>query len=227
MPRPENCPKVTVLICTLNEEENLPHVLPKIPKWVDEIILVDGHSADNTVEVAQKLRPEIKAMQQPGEGKGNALRYGAQQASGEIVVMLDADGSTNPDDIPKFLEPLLNGYDFAKGSRFLDERPEMPRIRYFGNQVFISLTNVLFRTKYTDLCAGMNAFQRNILAKVDPKGNSYLDEPTLNIRLKKKGIKVKEVHQLDRGRICGQPNETIFKQGWRIFRIIITERFRV
>ena len=226
MSRPQNCPKITVLICTLNEAENLTHVLPKIPGWVDEILLVDGHSTDNTVAVAQKLRSEIKALQQPGRGKGNALRYGIQQASGEIVVTLDADGSTDPEELSRFIEPLLNGYDFAKGSRFLSERPALPWVRCLGNRFFICLTNVLFGTKYTDLCAGFNAFWRNILPKVDPDGNAYLDEPTLNIRIKKKGLKVKEVPQRDGGRICGKPNENFLPQGLRILRIIITERFR-
>jgi glycosyltransferase involved in cell wall biosynthesis len=226
MTRPENCPKVTVLICTLNEAENLPHVLPKIPEWVDEVLLVDGHSTDNTIEVAQKLRPGIKAMLQPGKGKGNALRYGIQQASGEIVVTLDADGSTDPEEIPNFIEPLLHGYDFAKGSRFLNTQPVMPHLRCFGNKMFALLTNILFGTKYTDLCAGLNAFWKNILPKLNPDGTSLLFEPTLNIRLKRRGLKVIEVSQHDTGRINGKASKHFVPQGLLILNIIITERFR-
>jgi len=227
MNRPENCPSVTVLICTLNEGKNLPHVLPKIPEWVDEILLVDGHSTDRTVEVAKEIRPGIKVLYQPDKGKGNALRYGIQKASSEIVVTLDADGSTDPEDIPKFIEPLLSGYDFAKGSRFLSVRPNMPGIRVFGNRVFASVTNIFFGTKYTDLCAGFNAFWRNLIfSKMDPSGTSFLDEPTLNIRLKKRGLKVKEVTQRDGGRLVGKGNEHFLTQGWRILRIILAERLR-
>ncbi len=226
MNRPENCPSITVLICTFNEEKNLPHVLPKIPWWGDEILLVDGHSVDNTVKVAKEIRPEIKVLYQPGKGKGSALRYGIQQARGEIIVTLDADGSTDPEEIPKFIEPLLDSYDFVKGSRFLNESPVMPHLRRFGNRLFVWLTNILFGTKYTDLCAGLNAFWKNILPKIDPSGTSDLWEPTINIRLKKRKLKVIEVTQRDNGRVAGRREANPLRQGLRILSIIIMERFR-
>ncbi|MBN2097984.1 MAG: glycosyltransferase family 2 protein [Dehalococcoidia bacterium] len=225
MSKPAGYPRISVIICTLNEEMNLPHVLPKIPPWVDEVILVDGHSTDNTISRARELLPAIRVLSQPDKGKGNAMRYGIQQATGEIVVMLDADGSTDPADIPRFVDPLIEGYDFAKGSRFLEGRPVMPRLRYVGNKMFASLANLLFCTRYTDMCAGLNAFWRRILPHLDPSCSSFMDEPTLFVRLKKRGLKVKEVHQLDRGRICGRPNERSFSQGWRILRTIVSERF--
>ena len=99
MNKPANCPPVSVIICTLNEEPNLPLVLPKIPDWVDEIILVDGHSTDATIKVAKKIRPDIKILCQPGNGKGDALKCGIAAATGEIIVTLDADGETPPEDI--------------------------------------------------------------------------------------------------------------------------------
>jgi glycosyltransferase involved in cell wall biosynthesis len=193
---------------------------------MDEILLVDGHSVDKTVEVAKEIRPEIKILYQPDKGKGSALRYGIQEASGEIVVTLDADGSTDPEEIPKFIEPLLGGYDFAKGSRFLNESPVMPRLRHFGNRLFVWLTNILFGTEYTDLCAGLNAFWKSILPKVDPSGTSFLWEPTINIRLKKRKLKVIEVPQRDNGRVAGRREANPLRQGLRILNIIIGERFR-
>ena len=224
--RPENYPTVTVLICTFNEEKNLPRVLPKIPRWVDEILLIDGHSVDNTIEVAKEIRPEIKILNQPDTGKGNALRYGIQQASGEIIVTLDADGSTNPEDLPKFIEPLLSGYDFAKGSRFLEGTPTQSRLRQFGNKLFVRMTNILYGTGYTDLCAGLNAFWARIFPQLDPDGTSALWEPTINIRLKKRGLKVIEVPQRDKGRIAGKREANPVRQGLRILKVIIMGRFR-
>ncbi|HAS28381.1 MAG TPA: glycosyl transferase, partial [Dehalococcoidia bacterium] len=151
--RPANCPSVSVIICTLNEEENLPHVLPKIPDWIDEILLVDGHSTDDTIAVAKTLKPHIKIVSQPGKGKGDALKFGIAQATGEIIVTLDADGSTDPADLSKYIEPLTNGYDFAKGSRFLNANPKMPLYHKFGNWILTKTSNILFGTKYTDVCS--------------------------------------------------------------------------
>src|SRR5690242_3841803 len=85
---------VSVVIPALNEAENLPHVLPRIPAWVHEVILVDGHSTDATVAVARELRRDIRVIRQQGHGKGAALRSGFAAARGDIIVMLDADGST-------------------------------------------------------------------------------------------------------------------------------------
>jgi glycosyltransferase involved in cell wall biosynthesis len=217
---------ITALICTLNEEESLPHVLPRIPDWVDEVLLVDGHSTDRTVEVARELRPKIRVVYQPGEGKGDALRYGIQQATGDIIVTLDADGQTNPENMADFVNPLLNGYDFSKGSRFLNLRPNITPTRRFGNWLFTVLTNMLFGTRYTDLCAGYNAFWKRIYEKLDPDGTSFLDEPTINIKIKKAGLRVVEVPQPDVGRITGKGKNHNLRQGWRILRNILRERFR-
>src|SRR5258708_5010549 len=83
--------RVSVVIPALNEVDNLAHVLPRIPLWVDEILLVDGNSTDGTPEVAKQLRPTVRVIYQEGRGKGDALRAGFAQATGDIVVMLDAD----------------------------------------------------------------------------------------------------------------------------------------
>ena len=111
-------PTISVVIPARNEAENLPYVLPRIPSWVDEILLVDGNSSDGTVEVARKLLKGIRIVPQIGKGKGAALRTGFDAARGDIIVMLDADGSTDPAEIPAFVNVLLAGADFAKGSRF-------------------------------------------------------------------------------------------------------------
>ena len=121
--RPFDCPSVSVIICAINEERNLPFVLPKIPEWVDEIILVDGHSTDNTVNVAKDLRPDIRVLIQPGKGKGDALKHGVLEAKGKIIVTLDADGETPPEEMEHFIKPLMSGYDMAKGSRLYRNRP--------------------------------------------------------------------------------------------------------
>src|SRR5215471_8988380 len=115
-----NAPRVSVVIPALNEARNLPHVLTEIPEDIHEVILVDGHSVDGTVWVARSLRPDIRIVEQTRQGKGNALACGFAVATGDIIVTLDADGSADPGEIPRFVEVLADGADFAKGSRFLD-----------------------------------------------------------------------------------------------------------
>ena len=110
-------PQVSVVIPALNEALNLPHVLPRIPRDVHEVILVDGASIDGTVEVARALLPSIKIVTELSPGKGTALCAGFRAAAGDIIVMLDADGSTDPAEIPRFVDALLAGADFANCGR--------------------------------------------------------------------------------------------------------------
>src|SRR4051794_35228794 len=110
--------RVSVVMPALNEAANLPHVITRIPEWVHELVLVDGASVDDTVATARALWPGVSVVQQAGRGKGDALRAGFAAATGEIIVMLDADGSTDPAEIPFFVGALLAGADLAKGSRF-------------------------------------------------------------------------------------------------------------
>jgi len=218
---------ITALVCTLNEEETLPHVLPRIPDWVDEVLLVDGHSTDKTVTVAKRLRPNVRIVHQPGRGKGDALKCGIEQAHGDIIVTLDADGTTDPADMPRFVEPLLRGYDFVKGSRFALSRPAgKPRHRVFGNWVIVTAYNILYRTNYTDLCSGYNAFWKQAIARVDLSGWTNQKEPLLNARVRKAGLKVIEVGHHDKGRTGGETKQPSWRQGSGAVRTVIRERFR-
>ncbi len=219
--------RVTALICTLNEEENLAHLLLRIPAWVDEVLFVDGHSTDDTVPTAKKLRPDALILHQPGRGKGDALKRGIERAGGDIIVTLDADGTTDPDDMPRFVEPLLRGYDFVKGSRFALSRPMgKPQHRIVGNRIIVTLYNILFRANYTDLCSGYNAFWKRALTRVDLSGWTNQEEPLLNARVRKAGLNVIEIGHHDRGRMGGETKQPSLRQGSGAIRTVIRERFR-
>ena len=219
--------RTTVLICTLNEEENIPHVLPKIPACVDEVLVVDGRSSDSTVAVIRSLRPDARILCQPGRGKGDALRYGVEQASGHIIVTLDADGETDPQDIPKFIAQLVQGYDFAKGSRLARGRPaRMPRYRWLGNKVLVLTCNLLYGTRYTDICSGYAAFWKRAFLDIELTYDSCEMEQQLLVRAKKAGMKIAEVAHGSDGRIAGDSKVNAIKQGFIDWLVIITERFR-
>lgn len=217
--------KITVLLCTLNEEKNLPYVLPRLPKDINEILIVDGNSTDKTVEVARVLCPDARVIFQPGKGKGDALRYGIREAKGDIIVMLDADGSMAPEEIPKFIKPLLEGYDFVKGSRFLPGggTSDMTKHRIFGNWVFTTLTNIFHRTRYTDLCYGYNAFWKKAFKEVFFKGNGFEVETEINIKINKAGLKVTEVPSFETERINGEGKLHSLRDGYRILTTIFKE----
>lgn len=220
--------RVSVIIPALNEAESLPHVLPRIPAWVHEVVLVDGNSTDATVAVATELRPSIRIVLQEGCGKGAALRTGFFAATGDIIVMLDADGSTDPLEIAAFVGALLGGADYVKGSRFMQGggTADMPRLRQWGNWGFVCLTNVLFDTHFTDITYGYNAIWRKHINVLALDIDNWANEIIGNIRVASTGLRVVEVSCFEHERIAGEAKLKTFSAGWQIFKAILAERLK-
>ncbi|MGA5299021.1 glycosyltransferase family 2 protein [Nucisporomicrobium flavum] len=236
-------PTVSVVIPTLNEERNLPHVFAKLPDGIDEVIVVDGGSVDRTVEVARSLRPDVVIVQQTRTGKGNALACGFAACTGDIIVMIDADGSTDPAEIPLFVSQLAGGADFVKGSRFSHggHSHDITKLRKLGNDGLNLVVNVLFGTQFTDLCYGYNAFWRRVVPVLDlpdttlPRptdgsklwGDGFEIETMINIRAAADGMRVGEVGSIEHARIHGQSNLNTFRDGFRVLRTIFSEYGRM
>ena len=221
-------PLVSVVIPARNEATNLRHVLPHIPSTVHEVILVDGHSTDDTILVAEQLLPSVRIIPQTGKGKGNALRTGFSACTGDIIVTLDADGSAEPSEIPRFVEALMRGYDFAKGSRFIPNggSDDITLLRHLGNFGLCTLVNTLFRTKYSDLCYGYNAFWKSCLDEIQLDCDGFEIETQINLRMYKANLKIIEVPSFERRRIYGQSNLNTFRDGWRVLKTIVKERLQ-
>jgi glycosyltransferase involved in cell wall biosynthesis len=221
-------PSVSVVIPALNEAENLPHVLPLLDGLVDEVIVVDGLSEDDTVEVARRLRSDVRVVEELTPGKGAALRRGFAEARGEIIVALDADGSTRPEEIPAFVGALLAGAEFVKGSRFLQGggTADMPWIRRWGNAVLTMLVRWLFGGRYTDLCYGYNAFWSSVLPRLQLDADGFEIETLMNIRALRAGLKVVEVASFEEARLHGDAKLRALPDGWRVAKTILRERFR-
>jgi glycosyltransferase involved in cell wall biosynthesis len=219
---------ISLIIPTLNEEANIPYILPQIPPWIDEVILVDGHSVDQTVSIARELMPDIRVVYQEGRGKGAALRSGFAAATGDIIVMIDADGSTNPHEIPAFVGALLSGADFVKGSRFMQGggTADMTLFRVVGHWGLLTLVNTIFGAKYTDLCYGYSAFWRDLLPKLQLDGNGFEIETQMNIRVLQIQARVVEVPSFELERIHGEGRLRAIPDGWRVLKTIMRERFQ-
>jgi len=221
-------PRVSVVIPALNEARNLPAVLPRLPAGIHEVILVDGRSTDGTADVARAIRADVRVVHQSGRGKGNALRAGFAAATGDIIVMLDADGSNDPGEIPQFVATLMAGADFAKGSRFLPGggTSDMPFHRKLGNQAFVLMVRLLFGSRYTDLCYGYNAFWRRILPVLELDGDGFEIETEMNVRVLRAGLDVREVPSYEARRLYGDSNLQAIPDGLRVVRSILTERMK-
>jgi glycosyltransferase involved in cell wall biosynthesis len=220
---------VSAVIPALNEAANLPHVFERMPSCVTEVIVVDGRSEDETIAVVRALRPDARILVQASPGKGVALACGVAAARGAIIVTLDADGSADAAEIPRFVAALIGGADFAKGSRCLPGggSADLTRLRGAGNRFLCSSANLLYRTRYTDLCYGYNAFWRDCLDRLALDGPGFEIEAQMAVRAAKAGLRVAEVPSWEHSRLHGLSNLRAVPDGTRVLRTIVRERFRM
>jgi glycosyltransferase involved in cell wall biosynthesis len=218
--------QVSVVIAAMNEAENLPHVLARLPEGLHEVILVDGHSVDDTVGVAQRLCPDVRIVSQSGRGKGNALADGFAACTGEIIVALDADGSTDAAEIPRFVSALCHGADFVKGSRFAQggSSTDITPTRSVGNRALNAFVNALYGTQYTDLCYGYFAFWARCLPYMRVDCDGFEVETLINVRIAKAGLVIHEVPSDEHPRLHGTSNLHAVRDGSRVLRTIVRER---
>jgi glycosyltransferase involved in cell wall biosynthesis len=235
-------PRISIVVPALNEAANLREVLPTLPP-VHEVILVDGGSVDDTVETARELLPGIITVTQMRRGKGNALAAGFAKVTGDVVVMFDADGSADADELPRFVQALVEGADFAKGSRFRTGggSADITPVRRLGNRFLHTWMNLSFRTRFTDLCYGYNAFWADLIPLLDlpdhelvsPAGSPMLwgdgfeIETLINCRFAGAGLAITEVPSVERRRLHGESNLHAVSDGLRVLRTLHTERARV
>jgi glycosyltransferase involved in cell wall biosynthesis len=214
-------PTVSVVIPTLNEAENLPYVLARVPDWIHEIVIVDGHSRDDTVAVASAF-PQVKVVYASERGKGVALRAGFEASTGEIIVAMDADGSTDPAEIPAFLGVLRSGADVAMGSRFAcgGGTSDMEMHRRLGNWALTRIVGLAFGAHYSDLCYGYFAFWAHVLDDLTGDFTGFEVETVMHIRAVRAGLKVAEVPSYEARRISGVSNLRTIRDGLRVARAI-------
>lgn len=214
-----------MVIPTLNEAMNLPWVIRRMPSYVDEVVIVDGRSHDHTVDVARALRVDVVVVDEKRKGKGVALRAGFAAASGDIIVMLDADGSMDPQEIGWFVSPLQHDYDFVKGSRYVTGggSEDLTWLRSAGNRAFTWMANAVLRSNYSDLCYGYIAFRKECLEVLQLESDGFEIETELIVRAARAGLRIAEVPSIELDRISGASNLQTFRDGWRVLGTLARE----
>lgn len=216
-------PTVTAVIPTFNEAKNLPYAMWRLPDCVTEVIVVDGRSSDDTASAAALMRSDVRVVMEPVKGKGAALKRGFSEATGDIIVMLDADGSADGGEIERFVAVLMAGADFAKGSRFLPGggSADLTRLRSLGNRALKGMVNLICQTRFTDLCYGYNAFWRDCLQFIEIDVDGFEIETRLMMTVATAGLAMVEVPSWEYSRVHGASNLHAVRDGLRVLRAIV------
>jgi glycosyltransferase involved in cell wall biosynthesis len=219
--------RVTVVIPAKDEARNVAWVLRRLPPGIDEVILVDGHSEDDTVAVAKAVRPDVVIATERAPGKGAAMRTGMEMARGDIIVTIDADGSMDPRELHRYVE-LAHEVDLVKGSRFAADggTDDMSVIRRLGNAWLRGLVNLLYGSNLTDLCYGYCAVRRSALPALDLRSDGFEIETEMTVRALRAGLRVGEVPSFELPRRYGDSHLRAFSDGWRVLMTLLSVRMR-
>jgi glycosyltransferase involved in cell wall biosynthesis len=224
--RPGPMATISVVIPARNEAGNIGWVLRRLPACVDEVVLVDGRSTDGTVEIARGIRPDLVVVTDSGRGKGAALRLGFATATSDWVVMIDADGSMDTEEIELLVTGLAAGNDLARGSRFAHGggTADITWVRRMGNAALLATANVLFGTLNTDLCYGFAAFRRQAVESLQLDADGFEIEAQFYLRATRSGLRICEVPSFEAPRRSGMSSLNAVRDGWRILGTIFRER---
>lgn len=219
-------PSISVVIPAKNEAANIGWVLARIPDVVDEVIVVDGLSGDGTLAVAKSIRPDVIVVHETRPGKGAALRAGFAAATGDYVVMFDADGSMDPGEIGRFVDALEAGVDLVKGSRHTagGRSTDITPLRHIGNMALLRMANAVYGARFSELCYGYMAFRRATIDSLRLDARGFEVEAQIVSRALRAGLRVVEVPSTESRRMNGSSNLRPVRDGSRVLWTIIRER---
>ena len=231
-----NNPSATVLIPCRNEKGNIENAVTRLPQFCEdlEIIYVEGGSQDGTLEEINrviKANPDkdIKVLTQDGKGKGDAVRKGFKHASGDVLIILDADLTVRPEDIPKFYNAIVSGKgEYINGTRLVYpmDNQAMRFLNFLANQVFSVIFTWLLNQRFTDTLCGTKVLTKKSYDKI-ASGRSYFGDfdPFGDFDLifgaTKMNLKVVELPVRYAARAYGETQISRFRHGWLLLRMVL------
>jgi glycosyltransferase involved in cell wall biosynthesis len=232
---------ISVVIPVFNESGSLRGVLDSLPDDLFEVIVVDGNSMDNTLAIAE-VHPKVsKVLKQKSRGKGAALSAGFAAASGELIAIIDADGSMDPGELLRFLE-CISDNDIVKGSRYLPNggSSDITLVRSVGNKTLTWIANKLFCQNWTDMAYGFALFRSSIIKDIGltnydqlgsflghkTYGQGFEIETLMFTRAAKRNFRIVEVYSWEESRVSGSSNLRAVRDGTRVLISIIIEKLR-
>jgi len=221
--------KISVVIPTLNEESTVAEIIEECKTYADEIIVVDGHSQDRTREVAEGLG--VKVILDNKKGKGEALRYAVNFVNGDIIVFIDADGSHDPKDIPKLVEPIIKDEaDHVSGSRLIGGSSELHGgfdecFRLMGSSFITACINWRFKVKLSESQNGFRAIKTHTIKQLGLKENITTIEQEMIMKTLKRGFRMAEVPSHEHERKMGYSKISLRKVWFRYVYTLVKYLF--
>jgi glycosyltransferase involved in cell wall biosynthesis len=219
---------ITAVILARNEALNITEIIRDAKPFVDEVVVVDGHSTDETRELAS--REGARVLLDKGKGKGDGIRTAIRELKPDILVLMDADGSHDPHDIPRLVKPILAGqYDMVVGSRGMGGSDELhgdlnKLLRMIGSDIILLIINYRFKVRLTDSQNGYRAIRADVARQLDLKENITTIEQEMTIKLLKRGFRCGEVpiHEYARryGRSSIKLRRVWFRYIWSVIKNI-------
>jgi len=213
----------SVIIPSLNEAESIKQLIDEIPRdYVDEIIVVDGNSMDGTGKVVGNFK-DVILLHQATKGFGSAIREGINYAKGDVVVILNADGSHNPAEIPKLLEKINEGYDYVMAERYSEtaHSEDDTWFRRFGNKLITATVNIVHGSQLKDSLYLFTAIRKKSLGNLNLKSDGFEFCIEIVVKAYKYKLKLAEVPSLERKRIAGKSKVKPIIHGFIIMKEVL------